>query len=131
MTGVSPQKYGELLLLMLPKVIETEEEYQRHMAQLEALAARRDRSEEESQLMELLSVLVERYEDKVAPLPAATPDQMLRHFMEQHDLRQRDLLPVFHTRGAVSNAVNGRRGISKVQAKKLAEIFHTSAEHFI
>jgi len=38
---------------------------------------------------------------------------------------------VIGSRAQVSDLVNGRRGISKAQAKKLAQFFHVSVELFI
>ncbi len=46
-------------------------------------------------------------------------------------LKQADLVPVLGSRAQVSAVVNGTRGISKAQAKKLAEFFHTSTDRFI
>jgi HTH-type transcriptional regulator / antitoxin HigA len=59
------------------------------------------------------------------------PHEMVRYLMEQRGLRQADLAPVIGSRAQVSDLVNGRRGISKAQAKKLAQFFHVSAELFI
>jgi len=46
-------------------------------------------------------------------------------------LKQSDLLPVFGSKSRVSEVVNGKRNISKVQAKKLADFFPVSAGLFI
>jgi HTH-type transcriptional regulator/antitoxin HigA len=46
-------------------------------------------------------------------------------------LKQADLLPIFKSRGYVSDVVNARRGISRVHAKQLAEFFKVSADMFI
>jgi HTH-type transcriptional regulator/antitoxin HigA len=51
--------------------------------------------------------------------------------MEEHGLRQRDLLDVFGSRGIASEVVSGKRSISKAQAKKLAELFHVPADLFL
>ena len=51
--------------------------------------------------------------------------------MEARDIRQEDLIGVIGSRGVVSEVVNGKRGISKAQAKALGEYFHVSAELFI
>jgi HTH-type transcriptional regulator/antitoxin HigA len=51
--------------------------------------------------------------------------------MATNRLKQSDLLPVFGSKGRVSEVVNGKRDISKEQAKKLAAFFHVSAELFI
>ncbi len=46
-------------------------------------------------------------------------------------MRQVDLLPVFGSRSRVSEAVNGKRAISKAQAKRLGRLFHLSPAAFI
>lgn len=46
-------------------------------------------------------------------------------------MRPKDLLPVFGTRGRVSEVLNGKRAISKKQAKKLAALFKVTADLFI
>jgi HTH-type transcriptional regulator/antitoxin HigA len=51
--------------------------------------------------------------------------------MEQNDLRQADLMKIFGSRGRVSEVVNGKRAISKSQAKALGEFFKVSPELFI
>jgi HTH-type transcriptional regulator/antitoxin HigA len=56
---------------------------------------------------------------------------MLRYLMDDRGLKQADLLPVFGSSGIASEVVNGKRSISKTQAKKLAEFFNVSVELFI
>ena len=56
---------------------------------------------------------------------------MLKFFMEDRGIKQADLLPVFGSSGITSEVVNGKRSISKAQAKKLAEFFKVSVELFI
>jgi hypothetical protein len=46
-------------------------------------------------------------------------------------VRQRDLIPVFGASSVVSNVLNGKRSISRVHARKLAEFFHVPASLFI
>jgi HTH-type transcriptional regulator/antitoxin HigA len=41
------------------------------------------------------------------------------------------LLDVFGSRGIASEVVNGKRAISKAQAKKLAALFHVPADLFL
>ena len=80
---------------------------------------------------DLLTVLVEAFEERNYALSGSTPATRLRSLMDEHGLRQRDLLETLGSRGIVSEVVNGKRAISKTQAKKLAEFFHVSAELFI
>jgi HTH-type transcriptional regulator / antitoxin HigA len=51
--------------------------------------------------------------------------------MEDRDLKQIDLAPLFDGRSRVSDALAGKREISKAQAKALAAFFKVSADLFI
>lgn len=126
----SKESYASLLAQYQPKIIETEEENEAAIALAEELE-HRDRTPEEDVLLELLVTLIEKFEDEHYQLNAATPQSILLHFMEARDIRQEDLIGVIGSRGVVSEVVNGKRSISKAQAKALAEFFHVSPELFI
>jgi len=78
-----------------------------------------------------MSVLVERFEEEHYPIPDSPPHRILRHLMESRNAKQADLVPILGGRGSVSELVNGKRAISKAQAKALADFFHVSAELFL
>jgi HTH-type transcriptional regulator / antitoxin HigA len=59
------------------------------------------------------------------------PHEMVRYLMEQRGLTQADLVPVPGSHAQASDLVNGKRGISKAQVKKLAEYFGVSPELFL
>ena len=129
---VDPKRYGRLLARKVPAVIRTEEENARLIAELEQLDNRHDQlTPEEREYSELLTVLIEAFEDANYALEGSTPDSRLRSLMEEHDLRQRDLLDVFSSRGIASEVVRGKRAISKANAKDLAERFHVPADLFL
>lgn len=129
---VDPKRYGRLLARKRPAVIRTEEENERFLAELEDLDVRHDDlSPEEREYSELLTVLIEAFEDANYALEGSTPDSRLRSLMEERGLRQRDLLDVFGSRGIASEVVSGKRAISKAQAKKLSGIFHVPADLFL
>jgi HTH-type transcriptional regulator/antitoxin HigA len=75
--------------------------------------------------------LVRQFEESKYPLGQAGPLEALRVLMESRDLRQRDLVSVFGSSSVVSDALNGKRSISKAHARKLAEYFHVPASLFI
>ncbi len=133
--NVDKTKYGMLLNRTLPTAISNDEDLDLMTEQIDRLMSKGIRSgglsPEEETLLELLSVLVEAYEDEHYPIPEATPHQMLRFFMDDRGVKQADLLPVFGSSGIASEVVNGKRSISKTQAKKLAEFFNVSVELFI
>jgi HTH-type transcriptional regulator/antitoxin HigA len=51
--------------------------------------------------------------------------------MEQNDLWPQRLLPIFGSRGFVSDVAPGKRAISKTHAKAFGEMFHVSPDVFI
>ncbi len=115
----------------LPHVIRTEEEYERLTNELVRLDERENPSPEEKELAELLTVLIDEYEERRYPIRKASPQQTLQHLMEARQLTQKDLWKVFGSKGITSEVFHGKRSISKAQARKLAEFFHVNVELFI
>ena len=123
--------YGQLLQRALPQVIRTKEEYERVTNELMGLDERKDLSPEERELAELLTLLVDEYEERRFPIRKTSPQQTLQHLMEARQLTQKDLWKVLGSKGITSEVFHGKRSISKAQAKRLAALFHVSAELFI
>lgn len=130
---VDEKKYARLLTRALPSVIKTEDEYERALREVESLMDKGEGSlsPEEDALLELMVKLVQDYEDEHHAIPDAAPHEVLRHLLESNDLKQADLLPIFGSRGYISDIVRGKRGISKEHAKALGEFFHVSPSLFI
>jgi HTH-type transcriptional regulator/antitoxin HigA len=129
---INPLRYGRLLAKVLPVRIETEEENERLLRETERLIDKGDsRTPEEDTLLNLLVHLVQQFERDFYHLGGAAPHEILRELMAARDLKQSDLLHIFKSKGIASEVVNGKRAISKAQAKALAEFFHVSAELFI
>lgn len=129
--AINPQRYGKLLAKTLPVVIRTEEENTRLLAEVRKLMAKGDAlSPEEEELLRLMVKLIEDYEERNYQLKEATPHEVLRELMRVRGARQRDLWNVFGSKGIASEVCNGKRGISKKQAKTLGEFFHVSPALF-
>jgi HTH-type transcriptional regulator / antitoxin HigA len=122
--------YGDLLAQHQPKAIETEAENEAAILLAESLE-HRQRTPEEDALLELLIILIEKFEETSYPLPNLEADRMLLHLMEARNMKQEELVGVIGSRGVVSEIVNGKRSISKAQAKVLGELFHVSPSLFI
>jgi HTH-type transcriptional regulator/antitoxin HigA len=123
--------YGQLLGRALPRVIHTEEECERLTNELMRLDELTDSSREEKELAELLTVLIDEYETRRYPISKASPRQVLQHLTEALGLTQKDLWKVFGSKGVASEVFHGKRAISRMQAKKLADFFHVGVELFI
>ncbi len=132
-TAFDTRRYGRLLATNVPVAIHTEAECKQTIVKIENLLRKGEDklSPEEDRLLDLLSTLVERYEDEDENFSPSPPHRMLQFLMEQNGLRQVDLVKVFSSSGRVSEAVNGKRSISKAQAKALGEFFKVSPELFI
>ena len=129
---VDRKKYARLASRVVVKAIETEEEYDRMVAAVERLMDGEERlSPEESALLETVGILVQAYDDRHNPLPPIAPNRMLAYMMEMSGPVTKDLLPVFGTRGRVSEILSGKRSIGKEQAQKLALVFKVTADLFI
>lgn len=126
------RRYRDLLGDALPVVIRTESEYRRLLDRAGRLMEKPEPkiSEEEGRLLELLAMLIEAYEDRVRPLPQTEPHKMLRYLLEEKGLKPSDLGAVL-PKSRVSEILNGKRGISKEQAKQLARLLHVPVEIFL
>ncbi len=133
--NVDSTKYGILLMQTLPSVISSDQELERLTEEVDRLITKGIKqgnlSPEEEKLLDLLSYLVESYEDEHYPMPESLPKEVLKYLMDDRELKQKDLLHIFGSTGITSEVVNGKRSISKAQAKKLAEFFKVSVELFI
>ena len=130
---IETKKYGRLLARSVPKVIKTEEENERMLAEVWKLMKKGEEnlSPEELALLELMTTLIEDFEREHYPIDDAPPHEVLKSLMEEHGLRQKDLMHIFGSSGIASEVVNGKRSISKAQAKALGEHFHVPADVFI
>jgi len=116
----------------MPVVIETEEENDRMLAEVEKLMTKGENmSPEEDALLRLMATLIQDFEEKFYKPKEATPLEVLHHLMDARNLKQSDLLKIFGSKGIASEVVNGKRSISKAQAKALAEYFQVPADLFI
>jgi HTH-type transcriptional regulator / antitoxin HigA len=127
---VTPE-YSRLLTRISPKVIRSEKEnevFTQALNELDRRSAKLTRAEKE--LAELLTLLVEDFESKRYELPRAEPLEVLRFLMDQHSLKQKDLVDVFGTRSIVSEVLSGKRKLNKDHIERLSQRFHVSPDVF-
>jgi len=127
---VSPE-YSALLTRFPPKVIRTEKENETYTKILYDLDRRnKTPTRAEKELAELLTLLIEEFEERQYQLPQTNPLDVLTFLMDQHGLRQKDLVDVFGTPSIVSEVLSGKRELNKEHIKRLSERFHVSPELF-
>lgn len=112
--------------------IRTESEYVAAVARLNDLLDEVGTDEQHPLygLLDTLGVLIDVYEQQHHPMPVASGAEMLRFFMEEHDLTQSDL-PEVGSQGVVSEILSGKRELNVRQIRALASRFHVSPGVFV
>ena len=134
-TATAQPEYAALLAQTLPAVIHREKENERCIAMLEALDRKEERKAEklsaaERRLAELLTVLIEDFEQEAYALKPARPVEVLRELIESNGLKQKDLLDIFGTPSIVSEVLREKRSLTVEHIRKLSRRFHVSPEVF-
>jgi len=120
-----------LLSETLPSVIHSEEQNEIYLRQVSDLLRREmPLTPAEEEFLQLLTVLIEDFEDKAYALPKASPLEVIIFLMDQHGLKQKDLSDVFGTPSITSEVMNGKRDLNKEQIRRLSDRFHVSPELF-
>jgi HTH-type transcriptional regulator / antitoxin HigA len=131
MTATAAREYGALLMKTVPTVIRTKAENEAAIRKIEELAGQGRPSAAERKLMELLTVLVEAFEEEHYPLSRNVPPvEALKELMAANGLKQKDLTDVFGTPSIVSEVIHGRRNLTTEHIRKLSERFHVSTDLF-
>lgn len=112
-------------------IIKTEPQYQHYCSQLEALVTEASPSTATQEEIDLLTLLIETWDHAHATLPEADPIELLRSLMAGRHLLAKDLVAALGlSKGAVSDILNRRRGLSKEVIRRLANYFQVSQEAF-
>ena len=124
-------EYAALLSSTLPAVIRSEAENERCIRRLEELDRKGTRmSAAERRMAELLTLLIEDFEEKHYALKAASPLEVLNRLMQANNLKQKDMVDVFGTPSIVSEVLHGKRQFTTKHIRRLSRRFHISPAVF-
>jgi HTH-type transcriptional regulator/antitoxin HigA len=112
------------------RLIKTEADYQTALEEIERLFDAAPDTPEGDRL-EVLTTLVEAYEDKHYPIPLPDPIEAIKYYMESRGLSRRDLEPYIGNRGRVSEILNRKRPLSMEMIRRLHAGLGISAEVLI
>jgi antitoxin component HigA of HigAB toxin-antitoxin module len=135
------KRYGELLAEHRPKLIETTEEHERLLTLAETMMEKGDAlSHEEEHLLALLVLLVEAYEthavdeeeeqEPEAIDPSAQPHDTLKRLMAANRIEVQDIADIFGNPHLAREVLDGRRPISRAQARNLSKFFRVPDKLF-
>jgi HTH-type transcriptional regulator/antitoxin HigA len=86
---------------------------------------------QESDEMDVLGLLIERYEDEHYPIDDADPIEVIKFMMDQQNLRKKDLIPYIGSASKVTEVLNGKRNLSLSMIRRLSEGFGIPAATLI
>ncbi|MGV8025415.1 MAG: ImmA/IrrE family metallo-endopeptidase [Anaerolineaceae bacterium] len=113
--------------MMKLKIIRTETEYEQALARSEELMDAIPGSPEEEEL-EVLAILIEKYEEEHFPIDLPDPVEAIQFRMEQQDLTRKDLIPYLGSQSKVSEILNRKRPLSLAMIRALHEGLGIPAE---
>jgi len=112
------------------KIIKTEEQYWEYCNILEVLVDEKENDEKEEEI-ELLTFLIEKWDDEHSTLTGADPVELLKYLMDENKMKAKDLaLLLAISKSTVSEILHYRKGFSKEIIRKLAERFKVKQEAF-
>ncbi|HEY2545704.1 MAG TPA: hypothetical protein VGI46_06535 [Candidatus Acidoferrum sp.] len=129
MTVIATEKYI-IKGFPAPQPIVSEAQNEHYVEVLYNLERRGNLSAAEEKYAELLTVLIEAFEEERYPIRAASPIEVLTELMAANNLKQKDLAPLFGSEGIVSEVLHGKRELNKRQIEKLSHRFKVSPAVF-
>jgi HTH-type transcriptional regulator/antitoxin HigA len=80
--------------------------------------------------IELLTLLIERYEEEHYSVPKASPADVLRFLLDRHGMKQRDIAAELGGESVVSEILSGKRRLNAAHIEELSKRFHVSPAVF-
>ena len=112
------------------KIIKSEDQYREYCNLLEELVGEKGSDSVEDEI-ELLTMLIEKWDDEHGPLNTADPVEILKYLMNEHKLKAKDIVAILGVnKSIVSEILHYRKGFSKEIIRKLADRFKVRQEAF-
>jgi len=109
------------------KAIKTEHDYNQALKRLEQIFhAEVDTPEGDE--AEVLSILIEKYEDEHYPIGMPDPIEAIKFRMEQMGMKQKDLAEAMGFTSRVSEILNGKRKLTLSMIRRLSAVLHIPTE---
>lgn len=124
--------YAELLVQIEPRPIGSKAALEKSYKVIDQLMSKPALSRAESEMLELLSMLVEQYESREHPTPQVSAADMLEHLIESRGITNATLAAETQVpRSTVTDILAGRRRISLGNVRKFADYFHVPPSVFV
>jgi HTH-type transcriptional regulator/antitoxin HigA len=115
---------------MTLKLIKTKKDYHKAMAHLEDLFDAKPGTAKGDEL-EILSMLIDKYENEHYPIAYPDPIEAIKFRMEQMGYNQTDLAKVIGLKSRVSEILNKKRKLTLYMIRRLHEVLSIPTEVLI
>ena len=112
-------------------VIKNKTQYKQYCEKLEQLLDAGAKSKSASDEIDLLTLLIEKWDEAHNSLADLDPIQLLRSLLNDHNMKAKDLVDLLGlSKGYISDILHYKKGLSKEVIRKLADHFKLSQEAF-
>ncbi len=108
------------------KPIKTEKDYDNALQRLEFIFDATPNSKDGDEA-EILSLLIDNYENKHYPIESPDPIEAIKIRMEDMNLKQKDLVGVIGGKSRVSEILNKKKRLTVEMIRELEQVLHISA----
>jgi HTH-type transcriptional regulator/antitoxin HigA len=108
------------------KPIKSEKGYEKAIERLENIFDASPKSKDGDEA-EILSLLIENYENQYYPIETPDPIEAIKIRMEEMNIKQKDLVEVFGNKSRVSEVLNRKRILTVEMIREFEKILHLSA----
>ncbi|MBD2185970.1 transcriptional regulator [Planktothrix sp. FACHB-1375] len=127
----STSEYMSLLAAFPPRPIASEEDYIATQKVIDSLIDRPELTPDEQDYLNVLGSLIRDYEDLYEPMPSISGLDLLKALMEDWNLQEKDLIPIFQTESNVSDVLSGKQELTVTDLEKLGEFLNISPAVFL
>lgn len=114
---------------MLLKPIKNEKEYDEALARVDELMELNPTlGTPQSDELEVLVLLIEKYEEKNWAIAVPDPIEAIKYRMEEMNLKQKDLIPYVGNKSKVSEVLNKKIALSLTMIRNLSQGLHIPLE---
>jgi HTH-type transcriptional regulator / antitoxin HigA len=112
-------------------IIKSTQQYNDYCLALEKLIESNDNKADNQDEIELLTLLIEKWDTEHSTFNGVDPVELLHSLMRDHNLKARDLVGILGvSKGMVSDILNYKKGLSKNNIRILSGYFKVSQEAF-
>ena len=114
------------------KILKTEKDYDKALNRIDELMELNQKlGTPESDELEILALLVEKYEELNWNIETPDPIEAIKYRMEEMNLKQKDLIPYIGNKSKVSELLNRKISLSLTMVRNLSQALHIPVETLV